>query len=481
MNKRHDAEQPIQAEKIQYTVFFTSSVIVSFFGFRHHLRLRIMNARILNRKIHYWASLVIGIPVIIVIVTGIILQVKKEFDWIQPPTQRGTSKELTLSFDQILSVVSTVPEVDLKNWEDINRLDVRPSKGIIKIRGENDWEVQIDSNTGEVLQVAERRSDWIESIHDGSWFHPSFKLWVFLPSAIILAVMWGTGVYLFVLPYLAKRKKQKKKSADQSLIDGGPRRLLTVPVPQRAYRGFAVVGLVVAVSAASTAAVFQSLERSDAEALENAPIDAVQLAELPSAAGDSRVEFDLPSLRPQARDPGKLAAPRATERPAAAPVVQADSSLRDRADQESSTANALERQTELAIAPNGGQETAPDQETTLKAARDNVVRVANWPSLDLRVGDHTGYSRMVFDWTTPTAYRIDQAQQWITVNFDTPARLDFSHFRSHGPLMNVAEFATKVSSNGLTVVLMTTADAGVRHFVDGTHVVVDVLRDGDPG
>ena len=133
-----------------------------------------MNARILNRKIHYWASLVIGIPVIIVIVTGIILQVKKEFDWIQPPTQRGTSKELTLSFDQILSVVSTVPTVDLKNWEDINRLDVRPSKGIIKIRGENGWEVQIDSNTGEVLQVAERRSDWNLPVVFSSYFDYAF-------------------------------------------------------------------------------------------------------------------------------------------------------------------------------------------------------------------------------------------------------------------------------------------------------------------
>ena len=53
------------------------------------------------------------------------------------------------------------------------------------------WEVQLNADTGEVLHTAIRRSDVIESIHDGSWFHESFKLWVFLPAGIILAILWG--------------------------------------------------------------------------------------------------------------------------------------------------------------------------------------------------------------------------------------------------------------------------------------------------
>ena len=148
-----------------------------------------MKAKILNRKVHRWAAVLTAVPVIIVIVTGIILQVKKEFDWIQPPTQHGIGTEPVLSFEQILNVVSEVPDIGLTSWDDINRLDVRPKKGIIKVRGNNDWEVQIDSKTGDVLQVAVRRSDFIESIHDGSFFHESFKLWVFLPSALILTAM----------------------------------------------------------------------------------------------------------------------------------------------------------------------------------------------------------------------------------------------------------------------------------------------------
>ena len=40
------------------------------------------------------------------------------------------------------------------------------------------YEVQIDTETAEILQVAVRRSDLIESIHDGSYFNDHFKLWV---------------------------------------------------------------------------------------------------------------------------------------------------------------------------------------------------------------------------------------------------------------------------------------------------------------
>ena len=165
-----------------------------------------MSARKLNRTVHRWAGIVTAIPVIIILVTGIFLLLKKDVAWIQPPSQKGSSKELKLSFDQVLDIISKVPNVNLKSWKDINRLDVRPKKGLIKVRGNNDWEIQLDSKTGKVLQVAERRSDFIESIHDGSFFHEYVKLGVFLPVAILLVAIWGTGLYMFLLPYMSRKR-----------------------------------------------------------------------------------------------------------------------------------------------------------------------------------------------------------------------------------------------------------------------------------
>jgi uncharacterized iron-regulated membrane protein len=170
----------------------------------------------LNRDVHRWGSLVIALPLLVVIVSGILLQLKKDWLWVQPATQRGSTAELQLSFDQILAAVAAVPEAEVTGWDDVDRLDVRPAKGMVKVRCRNRWEVQVDASTGAILQTEYRRSDLIESLHDGSFFGDPMKLWVFLPSAIILAVLWLTGMYLFVLPYWARRKKKKRRLAQQA-------------------------------------------------------------------------------------------------------------------------------------------------------------------------------------------------------------------------------------------------------------------------
>ena len=161
-----------------------------------------------SRSLHLWISLGIFIPVLIVLASGLLLQVKKEFDWVQPPTQKGLSAAPMLSFEQILAVAKEVPQAAITQWDDIDRLDVRPSKGIVKVRAKNHWEVQLDTQTGEVLHVAYRRTDTIEAIHDGSWFFEGAKLWLFLPAAILLLVLWITGMVMLLTSLKSKYRKQ---------------------------------------------------------------------------------------------------------------------------------------------------------------------------------------------------------------------------------------------------------------------------------
>ena len=171
-----------------------------------------MKASRLNRLVHRWGSILVAAPVLLVLVSGVVLQLKKESAWIQPKTQKGTEKTPTLSFDAILAATRAVPEAGVSGWDDIDRLDVRPGKGTIKVRCKNRWEIQLDAATGETLQVAYRRSDFIESLHDGSVFGDAAKLGIFLPSAIVLLVLWGTGIYLFVMPRLAKRRNRQRRA-----------------------------------------------------------------------------------------------------------------------------------------------------------------------------------------------------------------------------------------------------------------------------
>jgi len=166
-----------------------------------------------SRSLHRWGAIVIALPLLVVIGSGILLQLKKDFAWIQPEAMRGVGERPSLSFDEILAAAASVPEAGIETWDDVDRLDVRPGKGMVKVRANNRWEVQVDTTTGEILQVAYRRSDLIESIHDGSFFHDAAKLYVFLPSGVILFALWLTGIYLWALPLVMRRRSRIKRAA----------------------------------------------------------------------------------------------------------------------------------------------------------------------------------------------------------------------------------------------------------------------------
>lgn len=167
------------------------------------------NPRIWNRKLHRWGSISVAIPFLIVIATGLLLQVKKQVPWVQPVEQKGTPGAPVVSLDALLQAARSVPEAGIQEWSDVDRMDVRPGKGLVKVIGKSRWEVQVDAASGAVLQTAFRRSDWLETLHDGSWFHPLAKLWLFLPSGVIVFGLWITGIYLFLLPIRARRAKAK--------------------------------------------------------------------------------------------------------------------------------------------------------------------------------------------------------------------------------------------------------------------------------
>lgn len=149
----------------------------------------------------------------LVIGAGLLLIVKKEFDWIQPPTVKGEALDAVpaQTMEQLFAAAKSVPELALEDWRDLSRVDFKPGKGVVKFVSANNWEAQIDTQTGEVLQVSFRRSDIIESLHDGSFFADWVKLYVFFPSGVILMILWGTGIYLFFLPHVKKMRKRAKR------------------------------------------------------------------------------------------------------------------------------------------------------------------------------------------------------------------------------------------------------------------------------
>jgi uncharacterized iron-regulated membrane protein len=150
----------------------------------------------------------------LVIGAGLLLILKKEIDWVQPPTMKGVARTdiPVKTVDELFRIAQGIEELELQDWSELSRADFKPDKGVVKFVAPNNWEAQIDTATGEILQVKFRRSDIIEALHDGSFFADWVKLYIFFPSGVILLILWGTGIYLFILPHWKNAKKRRKKS-----------------------------------------------------------------------------------------------------------------------------------------------------------------------------------------------------------------------------------------------------------------------------
>ncbi len=174
-----------------------------------------MRLNVLTRRVHYWVTLGIALPVAVIIGSGVLLQVKKQWTFVQPAEIRGTGTTPQVDLEAIVAAVRSVPSLRVTGWDDITRMDIRADRGLAKVTVAGDWEVQVDLGTGKVLQTAYRRSDLIETLHDGSFFLGDItKLGLFLPTGIALCVMWLTGLWMFWLPFSVRRKRRKNAALE---------------------------------------------------------------------------------------------------------------------------------------------------------------------------------------------------------------------------------------------------------------------------
>jgi len=164
-----------------------------------------------NRRTHAWISICFAVPLIVVILSGILLQLKKQLPFVQPVERSGVTHEPVATPTQYLEAINQGKQDGEVTWKDIQRVDIRPSKGIAKVILKSDVEYQIDLGTGHILQRELRMSDFIESLHDGSFFAGDIsKLGVFLPAAIGMLLLWLSGIYMFWLPVISKWKKKRR-------------------------------------------------------------------------------------------------------------------------------------------------------------------------------------------------------------------------------------------------------------------------------
>ena len=162
---------------------------------------------------HKWAGIILSVVFINMAVTGLLLLVKKKFEWIQPATRQGAAGNPGdfISVEQLFDVVLDQGHADFQSPEDIDRIDFRPGQRVHKVQSvHNHSEIQVDAVTGEILYSGPRRSDMLEGIHDGSFFGKAIHDWLMPAAAGGLFFMTGSGLYLWLSTYFRKKRQKRR-------------------------------------------------------------------------------------------------------------------------------------------------------------------------------------------------------------------------------------------------------------------------------
>ncbi|MCK0132121.1 PepSY domain-containing protein [Flavobacteriaceae bacterium F08102] len=169
---------------------------------------RTKQAKILRifRKIHRTAGALLFVFFFIVSVSAALLGWKKNSgDSLLPKVRTGNTSHLEswLPLNTLLQQANQ--EMSGSNSR-LDRIDIRPDKGVVKFLFMNREEVQVDGATGTVLFRGMRRSDLIENIHDGSILDQYFKtngiikLFYSTLMSISLLLFTITGFWLWYGP-----------------------------------------------------------------------------------------------------------------------------------------------------------------------------------------------------------------------------------------------------------------------------------------
>jgi uncharacterized iron-regulated membrane protein len=149
-------------------------------------------------------------------VTGILLGWKKNSGGlILAETVSGTTTNMEkwLPLHTITEKAKQYLSDTLLQEAKIDRIDVRPDKGVVKFTFKNNYfGLQVDGATAQVLLVEHRYADLIEQIHDGSivdkalgWKSGIFKLFYTSLMGLGLMLFCISGFWLWYGPKLLKR------------------------------------------------------------------------------------------------------------------------------------------------------------------------------------------------------------------------------------------------------------------------------------
>ncbi|MEZ5990276.1 MAG: PepSY-associated TM helix domain-containing protein [Planctomycetota bacterium] len=159
---------------------------------------------------HRWVGVGASLLVVLAASTGLLLLLKKDVAWIQPPTQRDRAEGPYLSIEALYERLFALGRPDLRSEADIERVDFRPGKKVYKVHLVRDHqEVQVGAVSGAILSQEKRWSDFLEDLHDGSFAGGLAHGWLWPLFAACLAFLALSGLWLWLEPLLRRARRRR--------------------------------------------------------------------------------------------------------------------------------------------------------------------------------------------------------------------------------------------------------------------------------
>jgi uncharacterized iron-regulated membrane protein len=172
------------------------------------------------RKIHRSIGIVAAFVLLLVSITGLLLAWKKNSGGLLlANTQTGTHTQASgwlpiaaLQSAAVAHLKAHHPDADTT----IDRMEIRPEKGVMKVSFKHHYNgIQLDLATARLLLLEQRRSDFIEHLHDGSiidkWMGgDGGKLLYSTIGGLSLFTLVISGFFLWANPNRIRKLKQAK-------------------------------------------------------------------------------------------------------------------------------------------------------------------------------------------------------------------------------------------------------------------------------
>ncbi|MGQ0709333.1 MAG: PepSY domain-containing protein [Rhodoferax sp.] len=183
-----------------------------------------------SRFTHKWLSVFLGLALLVIALTGLFLSFKKDLEYLQPATRKGDKGDIThfLPAHRIAEAVLALNLPEAQSLDDINRIELRPSKRMWKVRLEatsnfsSPREIQVDAVSGKVLNVGLRGDQLWMDVHSFMVFGKGASYTTMILSGLVLFWLILTGYYLFFYPYWMKARKARRAGVRPEASDATP-------------------------------------------------------------------------------------------------------------------------------------------------------------------------------------------------------------------------------------------------------------------